>query len=475
MATRTLAWQQGRTLMDSQQLQQWRATVETIMQGANGTSWAVLWRDLMSLGGEAAAEAATGQNLTEPSALMDCINSEYVAQDMTWEHNMQQKLGSLKAVAAWWNNRLPSLPLTLVTSGSMTRLQQVAAQCLSWNGPLSVVLYQPLYQKPTPDGKLTEANLALLRQAVLQIAQFVADMHKLNTTCRPEVTLTYEVFSEESARDLLYPANTLRNLARLQARTPLIAQLDIDLLVSRSLHDRMMRLGTVLNMMRQTSEHKVVFIIPAFDVKGQLHERAAWADALVTAQKEMVVEAWKQQILFQFADNYKQAHRMTDYSYWLAAGEDYVVPYQEDAEPWLLTSRTSVPWHDERYRGYGLNKQQMVAAVNATGHMFKVLHNVFTIHRAHKKSDQRAVLLEGVFRAGVPPVFFHNQNLYNSQKHYQKLGQPFNPPLTPAVVKCQSTLPWWQLRHIQMGNTQAPLAATNTTDNQQVQPTSTQK
>lgn len=43
--------------------------------------------------------------------------------------------------------------------------------------------------------------------------------------CVLDVMLVYEVFSDKNAA-LLYPFNTLRNLARLQARTPVLALLD---------------------------------------------------------------------------------------------------------------------------------------------------------------------------------------------------------------------------------------------------------
>lgn len=43
--------------------------------------------------------------------------------------------------------------------------------------------------------------------------------------CVLDLMLVYEVFSDKNAA-LLYPFNTLRNLARLQARTPVLALLD---------------------------------------------------------------------------------------------------------------------------------------------------------------------------------------------------------------------------------------------------------
>lgn len=51
------------------------------------------------------------------------------------------------------------------------------------------------------------------------------------------------------------------------------------------------------------------------------------------------------------------------------------------SEPWIIGDRLRLPWHDARYRGYGLNKQQFVAHVNATGWRFRVMYDAFTVHR----------------------------------------------------------------------------------------------
>ncbi len=40
-----------------------------------------------------------------------------------------------------------------------------------------------------------------------------------------------------------------------------------------------------------------------------------------------------------------------------------------------------MPWHDARYRGYGLDKVQFVMDVAAHGYAFRVMHDSFAIHR----------------------------------------------------------------------------------------------
>ncbi len=40
-----------------------------------------------------------------------------------------------------------------------------------------------------------------------------------------------------------------------------------------------------------------------------------------------------------------------------------------------------MPWHDARYRGFGFNKMQHVNNLKLEGFKFRVLHDVYTIHR----------------------------------------------------------------------------------------------
>lgn len=50
-------------------------------------------------------------------------------------------------------------------------------------------------------------------------------------------------------------------------------------------------------------------------------------------------------------------------------------------EPWIVVDRRAVPWHDVRFRGYGNNKIQHIAHINASGYSFKVLGNSYIVHR----------------------------------------------------------------------------------------------
>ncbi len=47
----------------------------------------------------------------------------------------------------------------------------------------------------------------------------------------------------------------------------------------------------------------------------------------------------------------------------------------------MIVDRHNVPWHDVRFRGYGNNKIQQIAHINASRFTFVVHHGAFIIHR----------------------------------------------------------------------------------------------
>lgn len=99
--------------------------------------------------------------------LVDCINSKYQRKNMTWTLAMADEPASVEVVGAWWTNKTARVPATLVTQGTVDRIPQLYAQCRSWPGPLSVVLYLGLLQNTTAN--LTPENRALVEQAILQV------------------------------------------------------------------------------------------------------------------------------------------------------------------------------------------------------------------------------------------------------------------------------------------------------------------
>jgi hypothetical protein len=98
---------------------------------------------------------------------------------------------------------------------------QIYAQCRSWQGPLSLVLYLETHDHG-PGLDPGRSLRGLLRAKLLQAAQFVADMSKEANSCSPDVTLVWESFPDGRTAHVLYPINILREFARLQASSNLV-------------------------------------------------------------------------------------------------------------------------------------------------------------------------------------------------------------------------------------------------------------
>jgi hypothetical protein len=99
--------------------------------------------------------------------VVDCINQKYQRKKMTWAVAMADEPASVEVVGAWWTNKTARVPATLVTQATVDRIPQLYAQCRSWPGPLSVVLYLGLLQNTTAN--LTQDNKVLVEQAILQV------------------------------------------------------------------------------------------------------------------------------------------------------------------------------------------------------------------------------------------------------------------------------------------------------------------
>ncbi|KAJ9522391.1 hypothetical protein QJQ45_008321 [Haematococcus lacustris] len=125
---------------------------------------------------------------------------------------------------------VPAYPLTIATMTTQHRLSSLEAQCNSWPGPLTAVVYVPLLL-----GNKT-GNAASL-QEVQALTQKLFDRVEANpTSCAMRLLLVTELLGEQSAL-LLFPINSLRNVALLAADTPLVAMIDVDMMLSSTLSD----------------------------------------------------------------------------------------------------------------------------------------------------------------------------------------------------------------------------------------------
>ena len=256
---------------------------------AQFSSWALALVLLGFSACTAAAEKGQGEQV------LGCMPSSCMKQRTLWQHMLDNVPPCLVASRVWWSDQPARLPVTLVTQLTMGRLDALKAQCAAWAGPLAAAIYIPLYEAgASEESQLQPANQQKLQTATAAIEQLYAtaeqgargDSNRPTASgvphpggCQLRILLMYEVFGEERAT-ALYPVNALRNYARLLADTPLIANIDVDMLPSASLStaladgweggprsDQAPGPGSAVALTKQMKEQKTVYVIPAFETK----------------------------------------------------------------------------------------------------------------------------------------------------------------------------------------------------------------
>jgi glycosyltransferase-like protein LARGE len=78
----------------------------------------------------------------------------------------------LRAQKVWWSSKAPAnAMLTVATVTTLDRLYQLEAQCSSWAGPLSAVVYVPINKQQ--DQSSDAAEKAQLADAERQVMKLV--------------------------------------------------------------------------------------------------------------------------------------------------------------------------------------------------------------------------------------------------------------------------------------------------------------
>jgi glycosyltransferase-like protein LARGE len=335
------------------------------------------------------ATAAVWQSLREPpAALYRCMNDGFATQQTTYEDFAQGKPARLRLRRAWWSSHpLPaaSAPLTIATGLNPGRLDQLESQCQSWAGPISAAVYLVLPQYDGAevggagggagageggsgdDGSnhdeeddaalgLTPASRAALAEAERAVADFHAraERGENGMRCRLDAMLLYETVADDRMAVLL-PINAMRNYALLQARSPLVAMVDVDLVVSTSLGEWLDNPANV-DLLRAAAAAKRVFVLPAFETSPQDDPELAHqlADGAARMSKPALASLTASRLVYQFALYlFRQGHNCTDYPRWFRSDAPYEIAPYDGYEPWFATARLTNPFYDAKFRGYG--------------------------------------------------------------------------------------------------------------------------
>eukprot|EP00798_Chlamydomonas_sp_ICE-L_P018185 gene18185-24623_t len=266
----------------------------------------------------------------DPAALLACFkksNCLAPGQQTTWDHLLKDRPSCLNASHSWWSKLPSSIPVTLVTQLSGDRIPQLQAQCDVWLGPLAATIYLPLLS-PAGRDLPPDARQRLLEtvDAVQKLFNYAEKQNK----CQLRLLLINEVFSGQLAAKALYPVNSLRNWARLMADTPLIANIDVEMLPSLAMSKSMLDEKEAQKYVQACSQDKNVYVLPAFETFVGGPE---YADSIALLDKSLISDLID-------PERFDQFHKQ-NCPKWMTATEPYSVDYKLKFEPWFMSDRMS--------------------------------------------------------------------------------------------------------------------------------------
>ncbi|XP_047479970.1 beta-1,4-glucuronyltransferase 1-like [Penaeus chinensis] len=179
-----------------------------------------------------------------------------------------------------------------------------------------------------------------------------------------------------------YPQNHMRNVARKACPCDYIHIVDIDMLATPRMAEN---LNGFLKTMETTKPcDKCIYVVPAYEVHESVKKYPDNKKELL----ELVHKGLAQVFHVKVYDRNQGNGRFPQHWEVEPTDEDaseyrvlYDIPnYQEFWEPLMVLPYTA-PWHDERFVGFGFNRNSHMFELNCLGYKFNVLDRAFLVHR----------------------------------------------------------------------------------------------
>jgi len=314
----------------------------------------------------------------------------------------------LVSVQTWRSRKTkPRESITLMTQLSDDRLSMLENQCRTWNDPIVAMVYVPLFNRKAADDPIvpTYSNTTLTN-VIEGIDAFFYFM-EMTAPC----VLTIELVGEfmDPLDPVEYPINALRNRAIKLAKTDVLFMLDVDFVPATDLgmpspgyrdpvvYDQLIKL---------TSERKAL-VLPAFEITNRKQELAMgqnFARKLALSGKQLMRDYYLAGMVdaFNGADA-PWGHGPTQTSKWVTIMDTpmtYRAHYQPKYEPFLILGKSTIPWCDERFVGYGGNKIAYINQLRGEGFTFHVHPFGYTLHVPHPKTKAANTFVQAK-RAGA--------------------------------------------------------------------------
>lgn len=380
------------------------------------------------------------------TGLTDCLDVKSQVKPTTISDIRKGSPPQLVAFQSWQSKRPRVIDLTIVTMTTPSRIKSLEAQCESWLGPLSAVVYVGLVEDSASRGSgssLSEENESSLECTAERLTSMYNRLEDVAGACQLDVTLVYEVLAEHRLAPL-WPINAARNLAVLQAQTSLIAMVDVDFVISTSLGEDLTVPQRMFDL-REDCRNKHIFILPAFQTTRLPDMAEAWhlAKEVTQSNKSRLGALMHDGVLTQFNPRNLRAHNLTNFSRWLDSTDHYEVKYTPHCEPWVIIDRQLGPLYDTRFRGYGWNKVSHVAHLAAEGFKFMVHGKGFIVHRQHPETPARRMYTRGVAQPASEYNLYHLMRSVLDDVQKGLKSHTYLPVTGAAVPSCQAVLPWW--------------------------------
>lgn len=113
-----------------------------------------------------------------------------------------------------------------------------------------------------------------------------------------------------------------------QARTPLLALVDVDMLLGSRLYQDLLSSPEFAQKIILGARERTAYVLPAFETYGQTHEAAALADLLASKDKRVLAESVKRDIAGPFdSKRFPQGHNWTLFDHWFTSTQPYRITY----------------------------------------------------------------------------------------------------------------------------------------------------
>ncbi|GAX84389.1 hypothetical protein CEUSTIGMA_g11811.t1 [Chlamydomonas eustigma] len=387
--------------------------------------------------------------------IKNCLNENFDFKRTNWNDTIERDAPSnLKVETTWSSSHVSRYDLTIVTQLSFDRMPALYNQCSTYPGPMAAAVYLPLLQLDDQlhilngeSGDLNPENKERVRKEVERVGRIFQEIDNRNDMCQLDLMFLWEAFDSKQA-SLLYPVNSLRNYARMQVRTNLLSAIDVDMMISSSV-GRAFEHPATLKELTSAVEDRQAVVLPAFEPQRQGPYGRMVADESCKASKENLAIKFKQKSVLQFKLKvFPRGHTPTNYTKWFQCTHPYKVRYQRMYEPWYIGNVKTAPFHDVKFRGYGLNKIAHVASLNYFNFTFLVHPDFWIIHRPHEDTAVRKVVAReasDVNKFGVKlpknALYYKVTQLFGDAKRGMIRGN-FNITLDTSMVRCYNTLTW---------------------------------